>query len=1187
MGPFDLKEPVAKGGMGEIWAAVHRSQGVPAAVKVLTVSRATDYGFRSAFRKEVRAVARLDHPNVVVVFDHGEVTDEAAADSAGKLVARSPYLAMEFVSGGSLGDWRGKMPWVHAKKTLLALLSALAHAHSRGVIHRDIKPGNVLLLQDGTIRLTDFGLAHAMARGEEDPSETARRGGTPAYMAPEQLQGAWRDFGPWTDLYAVGCLTWTLVTGRPPFGGKNWLEVMQAHLAVDPPPLNPKMPVPDELEDWLRKLLAKHPSQRFRRAADAAWALLRLPDECDDVSVDAPATADPEGGSGHRTTLFWSNDEIPEPEGPITLVPEAGPRVTFERPPIPSDWRRLELGRTRLLHGAGLGLYGLRSTGLVGRDSERDQLWSRLRTVEQDRQVHCVWIHGPVGSGKSQLARWLCERAHEVGAAQILIAAHGADAAPSSGIRRMVTHALQTSGMAAESVEERVRDLLAQEGVLDEYEWSALTELVAPRSRDRSVRLASPRERYLLLTRWIARMCSERPVVLWLDDVHWGTDAMGLAEHLVGQDLPVLLLMTSRDDAPRNAIQGRLRRLMSRPRTAAMPVDQLEPVHASELVRDLLGLRGELADQVEKRAAGNPLFAVQLVGDWVRRGLLVPAERGFKLVPGAKVHLPDDLHDVWSAALMPVLEKSSAGARVTLELAATLGQRQDRAEWRRLCKVGRAPAPEQVVDLAIEAGLMRPTSTGWKFVHSMLRESLERTAREGKRWERYNRACVQMLRDLYPGDPEAISGRLGNHLLQSGDAGEATELLLRGVRRHLDASEYREALELLDRRDRALETLEVDSGNARRVEGWLLRATAYLQQGRPHLADAWAERAVEQTANGDPHLHARALARLADVYHHRGDSDQAERRYLAALKQFREEKDWTNIGDCLFGLGRVADVRGRFDRARELLEEARAAYACVQAPLQTARCIDGLARAYRKMGVLDKASAHAEEALARYEALGSASGVATALRRMAVIDTIRRNFDRSDERLRRALMLYERIGDPLGQSYCLNSLAEGARFRGDLEQAEVGYRRALEIGEAIGTRDRLIPQLNLALVVLRQRRFEEARILLEDAAEALEEDGSQALLGGTHVALIACAAAVGEISSVELHFNLARKLSIETGMIDPDAAWPAELAAELLEADGERHWAAACYEVALNHWRALDRTEDVDRVKGHLRRLRS
>src|SRR4051812_26729458 len=283
LGPFLLDRCIGRGGMAEVWSGVHAAQGVPVAVKVMTAERAREASFRDSFRNEVQAVASLDHPGIVRVFEHGEMGADAEEISRGLLLKGSPTLAMELADNTLPGFLADGLGWPRLRQILLALLDALAHAHARGVVHRDLKPNNFLVFKggdgDGTgapvLKLADFGLAQAFElQSREDSTEMIC--GTPSYMAPEQLRGHWRDYGPWTDLYALGCLAWTLGTGSPPFGGVALLETYRRQLEDDPPAFESRFPVPWGFEGWLRRLLQKDGGRRFVRAADAAWALGRL-----------------------------------------------------------------------------------------------------------------------------------------------------------------------------------------------------------------------------------------------------------------------------------------------------------------------------------------------------------------------------------------------------------------------------------------------------------------------------------------------------------------------------------------------------------------------------------------------------------------------------------------------------------------------------------------------------------------------------------------------------------------------------------------------------------------------------------------------------------------------------------------------------------------------------------------------
>ena len=167
LGPFELVKHLATGGMGEVWRGTHRHSGLPVAVKVLTDEAAREEKYYAQFRREVQAAASLAHPHVIPLYDYGTIDLPTAAASQGALQADTPYLAMEYAAHGSLDDAAPIESFAELRRLLFALLDALGHAHARGLVHRDLKPGNVLLTGTGTgsdhgvrvPKLSDFGLA--------------------------------------------------------------------------------------------------------------------------------------------------------------------------------------------------------------------------------------------------------------------------------------------------------------------------------------------------------------------------------------------------------------------------------------------------------------------------------------------------------------------------------------------------------------------------------------------------------------------------------------------------------------------------------------------------------------------------------------------------------------------------------------------------------------------------------------------------------------------------------------------------------------------------------------------------------------------------------------------------------------------------------------------------------------------
>jgi serine/threonine-protein kinase len=263
LGNYDLLEELGRGGMGVVYKAVQRRADRLVAVKLILGGAASGQGTRERFQSEVQALAKLRHPNIVPVF---EVGDEEGC----------PYFSMEYMPGGSLAEHakRARLPAAEAAAIVEQLAGAVGAAHAVGVLHRDIKPGNVLLDQDGVPKLTDFGLAKRMDR-DEGLTYTGLVLGTPGYMPPEQARGE-RELTPAADVYSLGATFFALLTGRPPFAGQSFQETLNKVLEEDPPRLRTERPdVAGDLEAVCLKCLEKDPARRYATAQALADDLAR------------------------------------------------------------------------------------------------------------------------------------------------------------------------------------------------------------------------------------------------------------------------------------------------------------------------------------------------------------------------------------------------------------------------------------------------------------------------------------------------------------------------------------------------------------------------------------------------------------------------------------------------------------------------------------------------------------------------------------------------------------------------------------------------------------------------------------------------------------------------------------------------------------------------------------------------
>ncbi len=263
LGRYRLLERAGAGGMSEVWRAEDQTLHRTVAVKVIHDPIAADPTFAERFLREARLVAGLEHPNILSVYDFG------TAPLDGKDVS---YLVMPLVSGGSLKERiRGPVPPAEAVPWLAAIAAALDHAHSKGILHRDVKPGNVLLDASGRPLLADFGLARS-ADSVSGLTATGTVMGTPSYMAPEQAMGKGLDAR--ADQYALACIAFEMLTGRVPFKADTPLAVLHQHVSVPPEPVTSFVGgLPPGVDDVLSRGLSKNAAQRYGSCAELVSAL--------------------------------------------------------------------------------------------------------------------------------------------------------------------------------------------------------------------------------------------------------------------------------------------------------------------------------------------------------------------------------------------------------------------------------------------------------------------------------------------------------------------------------------------------------------------------------------------------------------------------------------------------------------------------------------------------------------------------------------------------------------------------------------------------------------------------------------------------------------------------------------------------------------------------------------------------
>jgi serine/threonine protein kinase/tetratricopeptide (TPR) repeat protein len=1099
VGAFQLERKIGAGGMGEIWLAEHVGQGIPAAVKFDL--HPPDDTWREAFLAEVRRIAELDHPNVVHLFDTGLVTAEESRATGGVLAEGMPWLAMELARGGAVAD-DGNAPqtWEEVLHVTSSLLRALAHAHARGIVHRDIKPGNLLLagprsslvaepdhVLEARVVLSDFGIGHDRSRpGWMDEQSV----GTPRFMAPEMIEANWRDQGPWTDLYQTGILLWRLVCDAYPFQQRKAVQLYRAHLLLPLPDFEPVMDVPAGLEELVRWMLEK------------AWQ--DRPSFCQDVLDRLDALGPPVPGSGARTLgLDPDDEEVPTVvEAPTVVAGRTGTdtgqtgHTNRSLSPGPSAFV-MDLG----LRGAGLGLWGLRPPPLVGRQDERERLWDGLKRVQTSGEPYALVLRGAAGVGKSRLATWVAQEAHEKGLARVLHVAHHPTPDDDHGLPGMYRRELRLAGLDRDEAAERFATHLQLEEAGRDLLITWVLGAARPEDREPSVS-----EKLALLRRCLTAWAEERPVLLVVDDAHHGAMALRLVGALLRRvrRLPVYVVFAVRDDllAGRPEEVRRLQVLLDGPRADALPLGPLPPGDQRQLVRKMLGLEGALAAEVERRTAGNPAFAVQLVNSWVRSGELVVGPRGFHLRGGLPDHLPEDLLDVWRARVDELARSAAPEDLRTLELAAMAGTDVALEEWRALCDRAGSPLRPRFVGGLLRTHVLRPDARmeHVTFAHNGIREAiLQRVRASG--WEP-SLASVVADHLLDVGGDRA---RLAEVLLLAGRLEEATRPMLDTIEDELAQGDLRSS-RWLARLAETLTALDAPRDDERWGMLWLNWAWLHRLQGQREEADELAVRAeASARRHGWKSVLGWALREAGSTALDSSEYREAIGFLQEAEAVLEEAGRPESAAWCRQKLGVAFDFTGDFELAEAAYQSCLDVFdAEPKSWVYAASPWLALAQLYQKQGRLDEALAHAEEARWRSERMGQHTNLA----HIAMLE------------------------------------GEVARYRGDLEAADAHYRRSAELYEAFHDPTSVVPTLNLGVVGVLRGQFAETRALMDTLLKRLEDGGAPIYTAYTRSVLVACTAALNDAWSFTTHHHALTAFLERTGVADPDIVKLATIAAE-------------------------------------------
>jgi serine/threonine protein kinase/tetratricopeptide (TPR) repeat protein len=819
LGPFRVLHRIGAGGMGAVYRAVHTATGHEVALKTVLVAHANEL---AAIRTEIEALRRLDHPGIVRILDAGSE-------------AGSPWYAMELLEGRSLHDfqrafwseWQAPSPepeqpadhtptvthrtgesgpvffagrmvsgapaaagkLVEALTLVHRLCAPLGYLHQLGIVHRDLKPGNVFVRPDGRPVVMDFGLVSRFGASGRDVLEIAGSlAGTAAYMAPEQILRQRVDAR--SDLYALGCILYELLTGRPPFVGDTIGELLQRHLTEPPrPPSQIVTGLPPSLDELIDRMLAKHVRERIGHA--------------DDVSA-------------------WLVDLGAEPDATVAQTTTVKPAYLY-RPELAGRSDVLEaLNRhvQRLLAGVG-GCVLLGGESGVGKTSVVAEV-ARAATLQ-----HLVVVAGecqPIGGGVlhplAPLLGRIIDRTVEGGPAI---------AATLFGNRAKVLAAVEPGVMRVPGF----ADLPMPEEL--------------PPDAARARLLADLRET-------VAAFTEERPVLLVLDDLQWADPLTLQFLLTTKQEFfernALLLVGTYRSDEQPEI----LREVLSLSTIGHFGLGRLDAAAVGAMVGDMLALADPPRGFVEFVAAqseGNPFFVAEYLRTAVAERLLQRTggrwtfgDAGIESGMYANLALPASLRELVERRLSGL----PRGAQRLAQIGSVLGREIDAALLLAASGMAEADAMEAIRELASRQVLDRVEGGRYRFLHDKLREVAYAAIPAGEAAGLHRRAA-ESLEAVYAGTDEfsRLQGRLAMHYERAGDRPRAIDYFEKASEDALRAFADRDVVDTLT------SALRLDDEQGSQVEpqrrtawrtsvGVALRGLGEQEQARAMLEQSLAER---------------------------------------------------------------------------------------------------------------------------------------------------------------------------------------------------------------------------------------------------------------------------------------------------------------------------------------------------------
>lgn len=876
---YTVSAKIGQGASGVLWKVA--PYGSPSEFRALKILKPIGNDEEQhVVLREVLALSKLNHPNITQISDMGVWHHQSV---------RYPFVVLEYIEGETLQQLAQKrVSWRVWEQIIRDLLSALSHAHSLGVFHRDIKPDNVLVevndAGERVAKIVDFGIARVMQneRGHTHHGVTLpdagqdidsiRVLGTPRYMAPEQIAWELGTVGPWTDLYSLGCMLWRLLCLKGPFEGELY-TILASHLSGVLPDFEPVIDVPEGFESWLRWLMVKEPYRRCQHPQAAMYALSLL------GSVNSSTLSMRVVGDGldetERAMTQFSLTEIEfmaQRELLLSTTYDLSSFLTLQ-PQVPESWDSgfVHISKTleqELIHPV---LWRVRPHALVGRRVERDSIWAKFYQSVKSHSPFWFSLSGMDGVGKRHVQSWFVQHVRVVGGAQVLVL-DGVVADTEEELIGLVLRELFLLHAVPDAV---LKDVLtacfsSRLGVTSEYierdvEWCMY--LFSKSSYQHGV--PPDFDPLALFVRVLEHLLKLGPVVVAVRGLesHQNISKALYRVFLEGFSQQRSLFILHVGPEPQALVQalneGEQPLVRSHERVVLTPLSH-ELQHRAILSR--LPLSDEAAKVLVERTRGDLPLALMHLQKWVHQGMFV--HRSYKGAFTLSSDLLDSVArtpDIFWLSLFDEWKQDYADPLLwmALEMAALMTQPVMQSVWEQACET-LGVKPEPLFKQLEYMNCIRHHAGGWSFVQGSPKFLFVQNARKAGRIQKLHGLIAQACLDC--GQRDDVYGMYlmaAQHLFRADQVAQALEQVLpaaeeayrwsddvcleqiislvrnRVTQSHAEykrSSLYRTYVSMLHalvlgERDRALELAEVCRGFARLVQmhPFIVRIDRYFE----------------------------------------------------------------------------------------------------------------------------------------------------------------------------------------------------------------------------------------------------------------------------------------------------------------------------------------------------------------------